>query len=62
MTLKSNAAQLVEALTGKALDETEAESLAAAAIPFLKMLDTLNSIDVEGIEPPLLPLWKGELA
>jgi len=58
MTLKPNEMlELIEALAAKPLNEGRAEALAAAALPLMRMLESLNTLELEAIEPPLMPLW-----
>jgi hypothetical protein len=53
---------LLESAMGIPLDEHRITALVEITLPLQNLLQSLNDLDLEGIEPPLLPLWKDESA
>lgn len=61
-TNTNRAEELRIALVGTPLDDIRLERLTSAALPILGLVNTLFEIDVEGIEPIILPMRKGDCA
>jgi|GEM_PF-6119601 hypothetical protein len=58
--IQNPALALLESAIGVPLDEQRISALAEIALPLQSLLQSLEDLDLEGIEPPLLPLWKDE--
>ncbi|WP_168123034.1 hypothetical protein [Paenibacillus sp. HB172176] len=50
--------QLLQVIYGAPLSEEKLQAFSGTVLPMLTALSGLYAINVAGIEPPILPLWK----